>query len=193
MITINENIDIILESIPWRNGNIQFSIGKTVIKDVPHDCFILNDVKRFMKLNPSFMFCIPATDGSNIPFNAIKDKGNKTNGYVIIAKEAQQIGYSKTDNGTCKAKTYFFGRPNEDRQLDIWFRIFERGFSISNIKGIEIFNGTEEFNITTNKKDYSKSSLISGQRIATPIIGESGKIIFKDKNLKYIPARISHK
>lgn len=193
MISISQNLDLILESIPWRNGNVKLSIGKTTIRDTPMDCFVLNDLKWLFKLNPSFMFCVPSTDSnSKSPFGIIRDKGNSSNGYIVIAKEAQQMGYSKQDVGTCLAKTYFFGRSNPGRTFDWWFRIFERGFSISNINGIDIFDGNEHFNITSNKTDYSKSSIITGSRIVTPVIGEGGKIEIKDKDLIYIPARIQH-
>ena len=191
MISITNNLDTIFESIPWRNGIVPFTIGKTIIKETPMDCFILNDLKWLFKLNPSFMFCVPATDpNEESPFGIIRKSGASTNGIIVIAKEAQRIGYSKQDTGKCKAKTYFFGRPQDGRTFDLYFRLFERGFSISNITNISIFDGSEHFDISCSKKDYSKSGVITGNRIVTPILGEDGKIKFKDKNMIYIPARI---
>ena len=185
--------EIITESIPWRNGIIKFAIGETTLDHTPMDCFILNDIKWLFKLNPSFMLCFPKDPRNKEPFSSVMKKGSQTNGFIIVSSEAQNLGYSKIDTGTCKAKTYFFGREKPERTFDLFFRLFERGFSVSNINGIDFFKGNEIFNITTNKKDYSKSSFIKGKRVvATPILGRKGKIVISAEGAQQIPCRIHH-
>ncbi len=188
-----EQQSVLMESIPWRNGTINFAIGETVLDKTPMDCFILNDIKWLFKLNPSFMLCIPKDQRVRKPFSSIVEKGSETNGIIIVSNEAQDLGYSKDDSGSCKAKTYFFGKKKPERTFDLFFRLFERGFSVSNIKEIELFDGSETFDITTKKKDYSKSSLITGNRVtATPILGAKGQIVISSEGAQQIPCRIRH-
>ena len=185
--------NVLMESIPWRNGTIEFAIGETILDKVPMDCFILNNIEWLFKLNPSFMLCLPKDPRMKEPFSLINKKGSETNGIIIVSSEAQELGYSKDDSGSCKAKTYFFGKEKPERTFDLFFRLFERGFSISNIKGIDLFNGNETFDITTKKKDYSKSSFITGKRVtATPILGQKGKIVISTEGAQQIPCRIRH-
>ncbi len=186
--------NILMESIPWRNGIVQFAIGETILDNTPMDCFIINNIEWLFKLNPSFMLCLPKDPRINEPFASINRKGSETNGIIIVSSEAQHLGYSKIDSGLCKAKTYFFGRKKPERTFDLFFRLVERGFSISDIEGIKLFDGTEIFDITTNKKDYSKSSFITGKRVvATPILGRNGKIVISSEGAQQIPCRIRHK
>ena len=183
---------ILTESIPWRNGTIEFAIGETVLDKTPMDCFILNNLRWLFKLNPSFMLCFPKDRKSIKPFVSIIDKGSETNGFIIVSKQAQNLGYSKIDIGQCKAKTYFFGRKKPERTFDLFLRFAERGFSISNIMDIELFNGDETFDITTKKTEYSKSSFRTGKVIVSPLLGKKGNIILPDENMHQIPCRIRH-
>ncbi len=195
MISINSQNQqqIITESIPWRNGQINFSIGRASLNNLTMDCFILNDLDWVMKLNPSFMVCFPVDQNSETPFSTIIDNGSSTNAIIIVSKQAQNMGYSKSDSGTCLAKTYFFGRRAPDRTFDLYFRLFERGFSISQIEGVKLFSSDSQFDITTSKEDYSKSSVFTGNRIVTkPIFGRKGKILFSGNDIYQIPARVRH-
>jgi len=197
MISIYENMDLIVESIPWRSGQIDLAVGRTTIKGNNYDCFLLNDLKFFFKLNPTFMFCVPASNTVDAPpFVNLKKPGSGANGYIVVANEAQNLGYSKDYMGTCRAKTYFMGRKKEGRFLDILQRVFERGFSIDKIKGIKIFNGSELFEISCKKADFSHSSMILGRKGRSILIpfdvsdptGERFEIYGK---AQLIPARIS--
>ena len=191
MISVINSLEVIQESIPWRSGKIKLAVGKTTIKGDNYDCFLLNDLKFFLKLNPTFAFCVPSGDPSiKKPFGIIENKGESANGYIIAAQEAQNLGYSKKYLGTCKAKTYFFGRKQEGRTLDLYFRLFERGFSIENIQGIDLFDGTEKYEISCSKDQFSHSSMILGKRKVSPFFQDKGTIELTGKNIHLIPARI---
>ena len=160
--TIFDYSELLQESIPWRSGEVPIKLIKTDVDRHSYDGFVLNNLKMFLKLKPSFMILVPKISN-------IESPGDGTNGYIIIARQAQQLNYKTIATGTCYAKMHFFGRPKQDRAFDIFFRAFERGFSIENIDGIPGFeNATIE--ITCKKKDFSHESIIAGRLVKGSII-----------------------
>jgi hypothetical protein len=148
---------ILKEAVPWRSGKIPLSIGKTAIKGLKQDCLILNDLKFVAIMSPSFLFAIPDID-------LILSSGGETNGWIVIASKAQELGYSQTEKGYCKAKTFFFGRPKPGRTLDFLFRAFETGFSLSDFEGFKRLPKDAIIEITVKKKDYHHPSFIMGKQ-----------------------------
>jgi hypothetical protein len=147
-----------MKRIPWRSGKIPIVYGSTDIEGLSQKCLILNDLKFVMKLNPSLMLIIPKIE-------ALGKIGGGTNGWLVTARKAQQLEFKKLEQGSCDAKTYFFGRPKEGRTLDWVQRIGERGFSIENISGISVFPDNSKIDFTVDKRDYSKSSFFTGWQI----------------------------
>ncbi len=162
---IDNYLDLLIEAndqskkrIPWRSGKIPLLYGSTAIEGLSQKCLILNDLKFIMKLNPSLMLIIPKIE-------ALNKIGSGTNGWLVTARKAQQLEFKKLEQGSCDAKTYFFGRGKEGRTLDWVQRIGERGFSLENISGISIFPKNSKIDFTVDKRDYSKSSFFTGWQI----------------------------
>jgi len=170
---------IIRESIPWRSGKIPLSIGRTSINGLNQDCFILNNLKFVFKLTPSFLFVVPKME-------LLHKVGNGTNGWIIVARKAQELEYETTESGDCYGYTYFYGRGKPGRTFDLYFRMFERGFSLEEFEGFSMFNNNAVLDISCKKEDYSKSTLILGrqEREIDPEAEEKAKEKIK------IPARI---
>jgi len=136
---------IVQESIPWRSGKVPIEIGKTSFTGVSQDCIVLNNLQFLFKMNPSFMVIVPE-------MNLLEEVGGGTNGTLILAVEAQQMEFRSLEQGKCKAKTYFFGRPKSDRTMDWYLRMYEKGFSIQNMEGLKTFPSSAQIDITVSKR-----------------------------------------
>jgi len=184
---IDNYLDMLIEAndqtknrIPWRSGKIPFIYGATDLKGLSQKCLILNDLKFIMKLKPSLMLVIPKIE-------ILKKVGGGTNGWLITARKAQDLEYTKIKQGSCDAKTYFFGRPRQGRTFDWIQRIGERGFSIENIDGIGIFPKNSQLDFTVSKKDYSMSSFFSGWQYPS---GKNDKGVENSDSKLLVPMRI---
>ena len=144
------------EMIPWRSSKVPIYIGRTAMDGMKQDCIVLNNLKFIMTFKPSFMFVLP-------DIKLIQKDGGGTNGWLITARNAQQLEYSITKKGMCSAYTYFMGRPKQGRVLDWIQRIFERGFSLENIN-IGDFPDGAVVDITASKKHYHSTGFISGKQ-----------------------------
>ena len=145
---------LLFESVPWRSGQIDFAIGETTYNGLRYDCLILDKLNWLLQLNPSFMFLIPKLE-------KLDEAGDSTNGFIIVAKEAQQQGYTIREQGSCEVTTYFFGRPKSDRDFDWFYRLFEEGFRLHDFEDIESLNNDTILDIST--KGYKNPSIISGK------------------------------
>jgi len=157
------------ERVPWRSGNVPIEIGKTsLLSGIKQDCIVLNNLK-IITLKPSFMIVVPDITDLDSP-------GGGSMGTIILNIESQQMEFKSIEKGTCRAVTYFFGRPKPGRTFDFLLRAFEQGFSISDCKGLDTFppDARVEFTISEKAKHTEKPTK-RGTR--------------KDRNLK-IPCRI---
>lgn len=184
---IDSYLDLLIEAnnkarIPWRSGKIPVLYGSTAIEGLSQKCLILNDLKFIMKLNPSLMLIIPKIE-------ALNTVGAGTNGWLVTARKAQSLEFKKLEQGSCDAKTYFFGRGKEGRTLDWVQRIGERGFSIENISGISIFPKNSKIDFTVDKRDYNKSSFFTGWQIKSKIFKKKKDSDGDDTKL-LVPMRI---
>ena len=173
---IKESI-ILQEMIPWRSSEVKLQMGKTAMDGLKQDCLILNDLKFIATFKPSFMFIVPK-------ISLLQKVNSGTNGYIITARKAQQLEYSVSSKGSCDAYTYFFGRPKAGRSFDWYQRIFERGFSLENIKGLQGFPDDIKIEVTASKKDYTRTDFFTGSQ--SPGKGETN-----DDSMLKIPARFS--
>jgi len=156
-----QNINsLVLESInydkvPWRSGTIPFDLVSLSFGDVPNKGIVLNNLRMVANLNPSFLFYTAEDAVFNTP-------DISTNGYIIAAKNADQVEFTVEKSGTCEVITHFFGRPKKGRLFDWFYRIFEHGFQLTNFKGCKGFSDKTILNISVRKSDYKHPSLLLG-------------------------------
>jgi len=162
-----DNAEYLEERVPFRNGKTSFEYGKLAFNGLNQECFVLNDLKIFT-FKPNFMIIAPK-------LKSLVNKGDGTNGVMLIRSKADDTEYKSLGKGTCYAKTYFYGRPKQGRTLDWLQRISEKGFSISDITGVYIFKGAA-FDITYRKRDkytvtsngyYQKNEIIPVRIVRT--------------------------
>jgi len=169
--------------IPWRSGRVSIDYGETSIKGLKQRCLVLNNLKFIMKLNPSLMLIIPEIE-------VLQRVGGGTNGYLVTARKAQQLEYSKLESGQCKTYTYFFGRPKEGRTFDWYQRIFERGFSIENITGLDIVPDNSVIEFTARKDDYYTVSFFTGWQFPSGRPTNQDTAVKNNDSKMLIPVRI---
>ena len=96
---------ILKESIPWRNGNVPVEVGSTSIDGLRQGCIVLNELKFFLSLKPSFMIVTP-----NLPI--LYRENSATNGFVFAASDAQNLEYTAIQKGKADPKTKMGIRPD---------------------------------------------------------------------------------
>ena len=174
----------ILEDVPWRSGKITLDTGILDKDGLTYECFILSGLNWLFQLKPSFMFVIPS-------LKKLNKIGNSSNGNIIYAKHAQELGYTIVNSGTCTILTKWFGDSKENRTLDTFQRIFETGFTLTDFNGFNKKNSLvkldKDSEISISSSDYSHPGVFLGNIYSTD---KDGNIVINDKNIK-VTARIT--
>lgn len=170
-----ENYFVYLSEMdPFRSGYVPMEIGRTSFNGLQQDCILLNKLRFLFRFSPSFALIIPNID-------LLKKISGGTNGFLIPPIPAQNMEFEILETGKCLALTHFFGRKNERRTFDMFFRLLsEKGFSIRKPKDLKTFPESAELDITAQKKDFYKTYTSRGKSVK----GVSEKVPVRIKRVK---------
>ena len=199
MITVYEINNYITEAVtvPWRSGTVPLRFVKFSLKGDRFYGLVVNDLKQYLSLIPSFVVAVPDKD-----FFVSSQKGDSDNAYLIPAIIANTVGFSFTDigKGKCKLQFHLFSSDKQDwRQLDLLYRFFEREIRLVDIQNIKELEG-KSFSVTIKKKFYNTQTAILGNVKtgvapfrAKKVNDELLQVLKKDplKLLDLFPARIT--
>ena len=161
MITIYEINNYVTEAvtIPWRSGTVPLRFVKFSLKGDRFYGFVVNNLKQYLSFIPSFIIAVPDKN-----FFVSSKKGDSDNAYLIPAIIVNAIGFSFTDigKGKCELQFHLFSSDKQDwRQLDLFYRFFEREIRLINIESIKELEG-KSFSVTIKKKFYNTQTAILG-------------------------------